>query len=201
MAKEELMTLDGLVDEILPDGRFRVLLENDHKIIAYTAGKMRRFRIRSVVGDRVQVEMTPYDIDKGRIVYRERTPLARARPPSRRPPLGVRNAPSPGAEAPAARGSRGAASLDKSARNALTNFDGRPARPLPPDQGRIMSTTSDFYLRPRGRKYLGRQKRLRSTMCVTAATRPPLPGCRWPTASPVARRCATRLRPKRRPSP
>ena len=74
MAKEELMTLDGLVDEILPDGRFRVLLDNDHKIIAYTAGKMRRFRIRSVVGDRVQVEMTPYDLDKGRIVFRERTP-------------------------------------------------------------------------------------------------------------------------------
>jgi len=74
MAKEDLMTLDGLIDEILPDGRFRVLLENDHRIIAYTAGKMRRFRIRSVVGDRVQVEMTPYDLDKGRIVFRERTP-------------------------------------------------------------------------------------------------------------------------------
>ncbi len=68
------MTLDGLIDEILPDGRFRVLLENDHRIIAYTAGRMRRHRIRSVVGDRVQVEMTPYDLDKGRIVFRERTP-------------------------------------------------------------------------------------------------------------------------------
>lgn len=76
MAKEELLTLDGLIDEILPDGRFRVLLENDHRIIAYTAGKMRRFRIRSVVGDRVQVEMTPYDLEKGRIVFRERTPFA-----------------------------------------------------------------------------------------------------------------------------
>ncbi|KAI1691545.1 translation initiation factor 1A / IF-1 domain-containing protein [Ditylenchus destructor] len=74
MAKEELMTLDGMIDEILPDGRFRVLLENDHQIIAYTAGRMRRNRIRSVVGDRVQVEMTPYDLDKGRIIYRERTP-------------------------------------------------------------------------------------------------------------------------------
>lgn len=68
------MTLDGLIDEVLPDGRFRVLLENDHRIIAYTAGKMRRFRIRTVVGDRVQVEMTPYDLDKGRLVFRERTP-------------------------------------------------------------------------------------------------------------------------------
>jgi len=74
VAKEDLMTLDGLIDEILPDGRFRVLLENDHRIIAYTAGRMRRHRIRSVVGDRVQVEMTPYDLDKGRIIFRERTP-------------------------------------------------------------------------------------------------------------------------------
>ncbi len=68
------MTLDGQIDEILPDGRFRVLLENDHRIIAYTAGRMRRNRIRSVVGDKVQVEMTPYDLDKGRIIFRERTP-------------------------------------------------------------------------------------------------------------------------------
>lgn len=70
------MTLDGLIDEILPDGRFRVVLDNEHRIIAYTAGKMRRYRIRSVVGDRVQVEMTPYDLEKGRIVFRERTPGA-----------------------------------------------------------------------------------------------------------------------------
>ena len=72
MAKEELLTLDGQIDEILPDGRFGVLLENDHRIIAYTAGRMRRFRIRSVVGDTVRVEMTPYDLTKGRIVYRDR---------------------------------------------------------------------------------------------------------------------------------
>ena len=76
MAKEDLMTFDGQIDEILPDGRFRVRLENDHSIIAYTAGRMRRHRIRSVVGDRVQVEMTPYDLDKGRIIFRERTPGA-----------------------------------------------------------------------------------------------------------------------------
>ncbi|MDE2405033.1 MAG: translation initiation factor IF-1 [Sphingomonadales bacterium] len=74
MAKEELMTLDGQIDEILPDGRFGVMLENEHRIIAYTAGKMRKFRIRSVVGDRVRVEMTPYDLSKGRIVFRERGP-------------------------------------------------------------------------------------------------------------------------------
>lgn len=74
MAKEDLLTLEGMIEEILPDGRFRVRLDNDHPIIAYTAGKMRRFRIRSVVGDRVHVEMTPYDLQKGRIVFRERTP-------------------------------------------------------------------------------------------------------------------------------
>ena len=74
MAKEALLTLEGQIDEILPDGRFGVMLENDHRIIAYTAGKMRKFRIRSVVGDRVRVEMTPYDLGKGRIVYRDRGP-------------------------------------------------------------------------------------------------------------------------------
>lgn len=84
MAKEELLTLDGQIDEILPDGRFGVLLENDHRIIAYTAGKMRKFRIRSVVGDRVRVEMTPYDLTKGRIVYRERGPGGPAGGPVRR---------------------------------------------------------------------------------------------------------------------
>ena len=65
LAKEELMTMEG---------RFGVTLDNEHRIIAYTAGKMRRYRIRSVVGDRVHVEMTPYDLTKGRIVFRERTP-------------------------------------------------------------------------------------------------------------------------------
>jgi translation initiation factor IF-1 len=74
MAKEELMTLEGHIDEVMPDGRFGVTLDNQHRIIAYTAGKMRKFRIRSVVGDRVHVEMTPYDLSKGRIIFRERTP-------------------------------------------------------------------------------------------------------------------------------
>lgn len=73
MAKEELLSFEGQIEEILPDGRFAVRLENDHRIIAYTAGKMRRFRIRSVVGDRVIVEMTPYDLGKGRLIFRERT--------------------------------------------------------------------------------------------------------------------------------
>ena len=74
MAKEDLLTLEGQIDEILPDGRFGVMLENDHRIIAYTAGRMRKFRIRSVVGDRVLVEMTPYDLGKGRIIFRDKGP-------------------------------------------------------------------------------------------------------------------------------
>ena len=84
MAKEELLTLEGLIDEILPDGLFRVVLENDHRIVAYTAGKMRKFRIRSVVGDKVRVEMTPYDLDKGRIVFRDRGPGGGGPPQPRR---------------------------------------------------------------------------------------------------------------------
>ncbi len=74
MSKEDLLTLDGLVDEVLPDGRFGVRLENDHRIIAYTAGRMRKFRIRTIMGDTVRVEMTPYDLSKGRIVYRDKGP-------------------------------------------------------------------------------------------------------------------------------
>ncbi len=73
MAKEELITVEGKINEILPDGRFGVTLDNEYRIIAYTAGKMRRFRIRSVVGYHVHVEMTPYDLTKGRIVYRKCT--------------------------------------------------------------------------------------------------------------------------------
>lgn len=72
MAKEELLTIEGVVDEILPDGGFGVMLDNQCRIIAYTSGKMRRYRIRSIVGDRVHVEMTPYDLSKGRIVFREK---------------------------------------------------------------------------------------------------------------------------------
>jgi len=90
MAKEEFLEFEGKVDEALPDGRFRVKLENGHEIIAYTAGKMRKSRIRTLAGDRVTVEMTPYDLDKGRITYRhkdERGPVpggAARRPPPRR---------------------------------------------------------------------------------------------------------------------
>ncbi|MCW6533789.1 translation initiation factor IF-1 [Sphingomonas lycopersici] len=72
MTKEGLLTLDGQVDELLPDGRFRVSLENGHRIVAYTAGKLRKYHIRMVVGDHVMVEMSPYDLEKGRLIYRER---------------------------------------------------------------------------------------------------------------------------------
>ncbi len=73
MAKEELIEFEGEITELLPEGRFRVRLENDHEILAYTAGKMKKNRIRSLVGDRVTVEMTPYDLDRGRIIYRHKT--------------------------------------------------------------------------------------------------------------------------------
>ncbi len=73
MAKEELIEFDGEIVELLPEGRFRVRLENEHEILAYTAGRMRKNRIRSIVGDRVTVEMTPYDLDRGRITFRHKT--------------------------------------------------------------------------------------------------------------------------------
>ena len=69
MAKDELMEFQGTVKELLPNAMFRVLLDNDHEIIAHTAGKMRKFRIRVLAGDRVTVEMTPYDLTKGRITF------------------------------------------------------------------------------------------------------------------------------------
>ena len=74
MAKEEFIEFEGVIEDLLPEGRFRVKLDNEHTILAYTAGKMRRFRIRTVVGDMVRVEMTPYDLSKGRIVYRDKGP-------------------------------------------------------------------------------------------------------------------------------
>jgi translation initiation factor IF-1 len=73
VAKEDLLIIEGVITEILPERRFRVTLDNGHAIIAYTAGKMLRNRIRSIAGDRVHVEMSTYDLDKGRIVFRERS--------------------------------------------------------------------------------------------------------------------------------
>jgi translation initiation factor IF-1 len=70
MAKEELLEMRGTVVELLPNAMFRVRLENDHEILGHTAGKMRKNRIRVLVGDEVLVELTPYDLTKGRITYR-----------------------------------------------------------------------------------------------------------------------------------
>lgn len=70
MVKEELIELSGMVTELLPNAMFRVKLENDHEIVAHASGKMRKHRIRVLAGDKVTVEMTPYDLTKGRITFR-----------------------------------------------------------------------------------------------------------------------------------
>ncbi len=72
MAKEELIEMGGTVVELLPNAMFRVRLENNHEILAHTSGKMRKNRIRVLAGDKVNVEMTPYDLTKGRITFRGR---------------------------------------------------------------------------------------------------------------------------------
>jgi translation initiation factor IF-1 len=84
MAKEELITFEGLVTEILPDARYRVQLDNGHEVIAYTAGKMKKNRIKTLAGDRVTVEMSPYDLEKGRLIFRHKDSNAGGpRPPQR----------------------------------------------------------------------------------------------------------------------
>jgi len=85
MAKEELLEFEGVVTEVLPDGNYRVKLDNDHEVLAYMSGKMRKFRIRTGVGDKVVVEMSPYDLDRGRINFRHRdTNRPLGAPPTRR---------------------------------------------------------------------------------------------------------------------
>jgi translation initiation factor IF-1 len=86
MAKEELLQFDGEVVDVLPDGRYRVRLENGHDIIAYTAGRMKKNRIRTLAGDKVTIEMTPYDLSKGRVIFRYKDQRAApAGAPARRP--------------------------------------------------------------------------------------------------------------------
>ena len=70
MAKEELIEMQGVVNEVLPDSRFRVTLDNGHVLIAYSAGKMKKNHIRILAGDRVTLELSPYDLSKGRINFR-----------------------------------------------------------------------------------------------------------------------------------
>ncbi len=72
MPKEDLIEFKGVVTEVLPNAMFRVTLENEHEILAHSAGKMRKNRIRVLAGDKVVVEMTPYDLTKGRIIFREK---------------------------------------------------------------------------------------------------------------------------------
>lgn len=84
MSKEDLIEFDGVVMEMLPDSRFLVKLDNGHETLAYTAGKMRKHRIRILAGDRVTVEMTPYDLTKSRITFRHKEERASASP-TRRP--------------------------------------------------------------------------------------------------------------------
>jgi translation initiation factor IF-1 len=83
LAKEELIEMMGIANEVLPDSRFRVTLDNGHKLIAYTGGKMRKNHIRILAGDRVSLELSPYDLTKGRITFRHiegRGPMVPRRP-------------------------------------------------------------------------------------------------------------------------
>jgi translation initiation factor IF-1 len=84
LAKEELIEMNGVVMEVLPDSRFRVTLDNGHSLVAYTAGKMRKNHIRIIAGDKVSLEISPYDLNKGRIFFRAiegrtSTPMVRRR--------------------------------------------------------------------------------------------------------------------------
>ena len=72
MAKEDLLEFEGSVTEVLPNAMFRVKLDNGHDVLAHTSGKMRKNRIRVLTGDKVNVEMTPYDLTKGRITFRHK---------------------------------------------------------------------------------------------------------------------------------
>ena len=82
MAKEELIEMHGVVEDVLPDSRYRVKLDNGHELVAYTSGKMRKHHIRILAGDKVSLELSPYDLSKGRITFRH---LERRGPPSSAP--------------------------------------------------------------------------------------------------------------------
>ncbi|MBT5434244.1 MAG: translation initiation factor IF-1 [Alphaproteobacteria bacterium] len=93
MSKEDLIEAEGVVTEVLPDAHFRVGLDNGHEVMAYTSGRMRKARIRVLTGDRVTVEMTPYDLTKARINFRHKDESSMPRPgggTGRRPARGRR---------------------------------------------------------------------------------------------------------------
>ena len=72
MAKEDLIQVEGFVEEVLPNAMFRIRINDNHKIVAVISGRMRQHKIQILAGDKVKVEMSPYDLTKGRVVYRER---------------------------------------------------------------------------------------------------------------------------------
>lgn len=78
MTKNEKLEVEGTVKELLPNTQFKVELDNGHKVLAYLSGRMRKYYIRILLGDRVRVEMTPYDLTRGRITYRYRRNRANA---------------------------------------------------------------------------------------------------------------------------
>ena len=88
MAKEDLIEVEGTIVEVLPDSRFRVKLENGHETMAYVSGRVKKNRIRIIAGDRVMLEMTPYDLSKSRITFRHKDersmPAQRPQRPFRR---------------------------------------------------------------------------------------------------------------------
>jgi translation initiation factor IF-1 len=86
MAKEELLEMNGVVNEVLPDSRYRVTLDNGHSLVAYSAGKMRKHHIRILAGDKVTLELSPYDLSKGRITFRHIEGRGPGTPPPRRRP-------------------------------------------------------------------------------------------------------------------
>lgn len=86
MAKEDLIEMQGRVEEVLPDSRFRVTLDNGHSLICYSGGKMRKHRIRVLAGDKVSLEMSPYDLNKGRITFRHLEPRSHGGPSAARRP-------------------------------------------------------------------------------------------------------------------
>jgi translation initiation factor IF-1 len=84
LAKEDLIEMQGKVDEVLPDSRYRVTLDNGHTLVAYSAGKMKKHHIRILAGDKVSLELSPYDLTKGRITFRHIEQRTGAAAPARR---------------------------------------------------------------------------------------------------------------------
>ena len=86
MAKEDLIEMNGKVDEVLPDSRFRVSLDNGHSLVAYTSGRMKKHHIRILAGDAVSLELSAYDLSKGRITFRHLEPRVGGAPRPNMPP-------------------------------------------------------------------------------------------------------------------